>query len=1130
MEILDKLNLASTEVKIKGKGSVVLPEVVEDNVNYVVGVDSEGKANVDKISFLKDLKSTDPTLSGNSEFYKSVNIDKEEGNLSVVNKYYNELTGLRTENIVYIDNDKIVVSTQDNESGNSVTQILPSGVASTGTGIFSCSILSKNIIVGSDLDDAGGPTGNLIILNPDGFSVGNVDNNKGACFIFDRSKTTTSSSIYTIATTEDIPDSYTKVESDNKYISLGKTYWDDIKCNSTYVSPGLICTNNNGCGVTTIRGGEITSGSIQVCSLTVSDSMTFPGDNVSINCNGVRFSGSTTFECHSTFRCGFDVCCGSVVFQDASPVEFYVNNGCSLSGVFISGISGTKADGCVKISVNEGEDNYSIINFSGASQSSPGVYNVVSLPISSSGEIALTSDIPDSYTKTESDKKYLSLGRNYTGNDFININIDDSYASIAVGDDDQYTLIDGCGVTTEKVEAKSAFIKERLEVCGQSSFMSDVYFETLPTVSISYSESCLGCLENFTSNSLLTKEIILSNFVPATYKHGTYNKETYEVDELVTFKNDVYVGSYAWIKTDACNPIYMGGLNFATRSAPGENSYVIIANIGGDGGTDYSWFKSPPHIGDSDVVAVVSQIPDISGKADRCSTLAGYGITDAYTKTEVDKKIPTDYLPVIALDANGDLVSDTGNSPAYYQLYEGFCTRGPLKAFSNTDFIGPVTFEIYPESKCSFTFTKETQFVTKKYVDDSICASTQHLKTKSYQSVETTGDKWTITLDSEYSSAPFFQVFNSENSAVYPEVKFTAPSTLELTFEGKEGIGLGEFTAVVSVPFTTTITPDESYVSIGTAQGISGKKNFTTVPTINSVDVATVDNLSTVENSVRSYVDTEISAKIASVYRFKGDSAYASLPANAQVGDVYNLTTASGEYKIGDNVAWTGSKWDKLAATVDLSGYLTTSSASSTYLTKSSASSTYATKDDTLSTSDIGIQYMAGSLYLNGSAACFSAPYFLVGKGIYVGLDSSDTSYFNGPVEFTNTVSVSELEIDNLSLETLEIANEINVNGIAVSESISKLNAKTGSLEYVLPAKAPSNGVVEWEVTINTDLTKTVKCPPNVIVCDITGERYKYVVCDVEWDGANKIYIKFDNDDPIEDNQFKAYITNIQLQ
>ena len=37
---------------------------------------------------------------------------------------------------------------------------------------------------------------------------------------------------------------------------------------------------------------------------------------------------------------------------------------------------------------------------------------------------------------------------------------------------------------------------------------------------------------------------------------------------------------------------------------------------------------------------VDEKIPDISGKADKATTLAGYGIQDAYTKSEVDGKIP----------------------------------------------------------------------------------------------------------------------------------------------------------------------------------------------------------------------------------------------------------------------------------------------------------------------------------------------------------------------------------------------------------------------------------------------------------------------------------------------------------
>ena len=38
-------------------------------------------------------------------------------------------------------------------------------------------------------------------------------------------------------------------------------------------------------------------------------------------------------------------------------------------------------------------------------------------------------------------------------------------------------------------------------------------------------------------------------------------------------------------------------------------------------------------------IALKSEIPDISGKADKATTLAGYGIGDAYTKSEVDAAI-----------------------------------------------------------------------------------------------------------------------------------------------------------------------------------------------------------------------------------------------------------------------------------------------------------------------------------------------------------------------------------------------------------------------------------------------------------------------------------------------------------
>lgn len=48
---------------------------------------------------------------------------------------------------------------------------------------------------------------------------------------------------------------------------------------------------------------------------------------------------------------------------------------------------------------------------------------------------------------------------------------------------------------------------------------------------------------------------------------------------------------------------------------------------------DTAWHKV------STGIALKSEIPDISDKADKSTTLAGYGIADAYTKSEVDAAI-----------------------------------------------------------------------------------------------------------------------------------------------------------------------------------------------------------------------------------------------------------------------------------------------------------------------------------------------------------------------------------------------------------------------------------------------------------------------------------------------------------
>lgn len=83
----------------------------------------------------------------------------------------------------------------------------------------------------------------------------------------------------------------------------------------------------------------------------------------------------------------------------------------------------------------------------------------------------------------------------------------------------------------------------------------------------------------------------------------------------------------------------------------------------------------------------------------------------------------------------------------------------------------------------------------------------------------------------------------------------------------------------------------------------------------------------------KTYVDSALSSALV----YQGSvNTYADLPvASQKVGDMYNVAQADSSHgiKAGDNVAWNGSAWDVLAGAVDLSAYLTKSSASSTYAT-----------------------------------------------------------------------------------------------------------------------------------------------------------------------------------------------------
>ena len=89
------------------------------------------------------------------------------------------------------------------------------------------------------------------------------------------------------------------------------------------------------------------------------------------------------------------------------------------------------------------------------------------------------------------------------------------------------------------------------------------------------------------------------------------------------------------------------------------------------------------------------------------------------------------------------------------------------------------------------------------------------------------------------------------------------------------------------------------------------------------------------------YTKTEVDNKITGVYRYKGSVATVSaLPANASVGDVYNVESD------GMNYAWDGTKWDELGGSVDLTDYYTKTQTDTLLGGKADKSTTY-TKSET---------------------------------------------------------------------------------------------------------------------------------------------------------------------------------------
>lgn len=101
------------------------------------------------------------------------------------------------------------------------------------------------------------------------------------------------------------------------------------------------------------------------------------------------------------------------------------------------------------------------------------------------------------------------------------------------------------------------------------------------------------------------------------------------------------------------------------------------------------------------------------------------------------------------------------------------------------------------------------------------------------------------------------------------------------------------------------------------------------VKLVNQTNIKSINGNSLLGSGDLSLSDIGVSA----VFVYKGTKAtYSELPSSGNVvGDVWNVTAAYQTYPAGTNFVWSGSAWDALGGTVDLSPYLTITDAQSTY-------------------------------------------------------------------------------------------------------------------------------------------------------------------------------------------------------
>lgn len=171
-----------------------------------------------------------------------------------------------------------------------------------------------------------------------------------------------------------------------------------------------------------------------------------------------------------------------------------------------------------------------------------------------------------------------------------------------------------------------------------------------------------------------------------------------------------------------------------------------------------------------------------------------------------------------------------------------------------------------------------------------------------------------------------------ENGKVKMKVGDGVKTWAELDYFGGEGLKGDELSVLIADGIIKLKGFDEAAVGSQLVKGSDGSISWvlpdtTTVEGLNTAVGTLQTEVATVQEDVKGLTETvtDLENKMSTVYQYKGTvENFSDLPTeNLEVGQVYNIANASDGIEAGSNVAWTGTEWDVIGGTVDLSGYVT---------------------------------------------------------------------------------------------------------------------------------------------------------------------------------------------------------------